>query len=207
MVWNVGEGNHKLVTVSVLLAPAAGDESVEAPQDFVTGELELWWRPWLDVLLVPLVEVVERTTHHNTKIVRVFAPRSSQESLHLRLRQEHDVVVLSSEKLEVWEPERVLSKLVLMNNMEDHHQIRITLVLLESLEDVTSFSLHGSLLIQAEVSRERNNSFTPPHALLEVNSLSSISDLDSQLRANDPSIGAEPLDKGSPVLLQLSLLV
>ena len=149
MVGDVGEGNHELVPDAVLLAPPASDQGVEAPQDLVTGELELRRSPWLDVLLVPLVEVVERTTHHHSEVVSVLTPGPSQQRLHLGLRQEHDVVVLPSEELEVGEPERVLSELILMHDMENDHQVRITLVLLETLEDVTSLalpSLHEQLV-------------------------------------------------------------
>ena len=80
--------------------------------------------------------------------------------------------------------------------------------------------LHSGLLIQTEVSGERNDSFTSPHALLEVNTLPSVPNLrhtsqesreihmqaylDSQLRADYTSVGAEPLHKGSPVLLHKS---
>eukprot|EP00961_Rhodomonas_salina_P062422 837669-Rhodomonas_salina.1 len=64
------------------LAPAAGDEGVESPHDVVARELELGGRPRLDVLLVPLVEVVERPTHHHSQVVGVLAPRpgADQES-------------------------------------------------------------------------------------------------------------------------------
>ena len=59
VVGDVRERHHELVAVAALLAPPACHECVEAPEDVVPRELELGRRPGLDVLLVPLVEVVE----------------------------------------------------------------------------------------------------------------------------------------------------
>ena len=59
VVGDVRERHHELVAVAALLAPPACHECVEAPEDVVPRELELGRSPGLDVLLVPLVEVVE----------------------------------------------------------------------------------------------------------------------------------------------------
>jgi hypothetical protein len=42
---------------------------------------------------------------------------------------------------------------------------------------VASLALHGSLLVQAQVARERHDRLTPPHALLEIHALAPIPDL------------------------------
>lgn len=42
---------------------------------------------------------------------------------------------------------------------------------------MASLALHGSLLVQAQVARERHDRLTPPHALLEIHALAPIPDL------------------------------
>mmetsp|Transcript_60644 Transcript_60644/g.161953 ORF Transcript_60644/g.161953 Transcript_60644/m.161953 type:complete len:303 (+) Transcript_60644:765-1673(+) len=181
VVRDVAERHHHLVAVTALIAPAAGNEGVEAPHDVITGELELGRRPRLDLLLVPVVEVVEGPSHHHAQVVGVLAPGSAEQSLHLRLSEEHDVIVVGTKQLDVGEPERILSERPLVHNVENNHQVGVSLLLLQALEDVAGLALHCSLLIKSQITGEGNDGLASPHPLLEVDTLAPIADLDVQL--------------------------
>ena len=89
---------------------------------------------------LPIVEVIEGPSHHDTKVVSVLAARSAlheycsvplqyqkrihrsvptKESLHLWFSKKHDIVVIGPEQFHVRIPERVFTQRSLMNDMQD----------------------------------------------------------------------------------------